>query len=584
MADKQVNPELRAESEVYMKIAKLLQKKRDPKASAKVQEIISSAVPIEEKLARIELIDNEELLKKKKIVTSEAAGALLCTIKKPLKKNSVFIYILRDFGRIKEFGKNTGLLNASIIPPKVTIVSKEIMPFLASLQRDVAIMLPILDFVLEIGWMSLEKTDYNLIAVYKKLCEAIQRVTFTNLSSRGLLESFREVELYFLLCNYMPEYPEIIIASIRGVLRSNQKPEGKVAAATTISRRLLSQSAASQPLYHLIMAMNIAEYRKFFTLKDLILLQPQCVISNFDYDCGDDVRARIRQFVNDNSHMLDTLMREKYDIDKVRRFLREYTLRSQNSDDTERYNFDVIEDFYDTKKPGSSYRFSQDKENMALFALNFFTRFLEEFEDYLIDRVPVEDFGLVKVFDSECFGLEVNKIRNTLQKLSKIVFSCGHLNRMRYYQFKQINRETSPTPQELAAIQHIGELTDIGVDLGEKLGHLMVNHQFDSKLAVAPENIRPIEPSFISNNSFSLPYWEKKINFDGYLKGMVFRDSLSRIASLAFLAGLYFYNSHLYALLEKEKKIDQAIFDIRDRLEKVTDVITMEKLKNKYAF
>ncbi len=584
MQEKVINPELRAESEVYMKIAKLLQKKRDAKANAKVQEIIASGIPIEEKLARIELIDNEELLKKKKIITPQAAEALLSTIKKPIRRNGFFIYMMRDYRRIREFGKATGLLNASLIPPKVGINVKEILPLLGSFQRDVAIILPIIDFVLESGWMILDKNDYNLIAEFKKLCEAIKQVIVTSMSPRALLDAFSAVETYYLLCNYMPEYPEIIISSIRHVLRSNQRPEGKIAAATTIARRLLQQSAGSQPLFHLIMSLNMAEYRRFLTLKDLILIQPQGVISNFDYNCGDDVKCRIQQFIRDNSSNLDILMKEKFDVEKVRRFLREFSQRSQSPDDNERYDFQLIETFYEPKKPGTQYRFAQDKDNMAAFAMNFFSRYLDEFEDFLIDRVPIDDFGLVKVFDSECFSLEVNRIRNTLGKLSKLVFACPHLTRQRYFLFKQINRDISPSPQELAAMQFAEELTDIVITVGEKIGHIIMNHQFDPNLVVIPDNLRPIEPAFSSQNAFSLPYWEKKIQFDGYLKGMVFRDALSRVPSLGFLSGIYFYNSHLHALLEKEKKIDNAIFEIRERLEKVTDVITMEKLKNRYAF
>ncbi|NPV00675.1 MAG: hypothetical protein HPY53_04760 [Brevinematales bacterium] len=584
MPEKVVNPELRAESEVYMRIAKLLQKKRDTKTNAKVQEIIAGPLPIEQKLAQIELIDNEELLKKKKIITPQAAEALLCTIKKPIKRNGFFIYMMRDYRRINEFGKATGLVNASLIPPKVGVNVKEILPLLGSLQRDAAIIIPIIDFVLESGWTILDKNDYNLIAEFKKLCEAIQRVVINTMTARALLDAFSAVETYFLLCNYMPEYPEIIISSIRHVLRSNQRPEGKIAAATTIARRLLQQTAGSQPLYHLIMSLNMAEYRRFLSLKDLILIQPQGVISNFDFNCGDDIKARIQQFVRDNSSMLDTLMKEKYDVDKVRRFLREYSQRSANPDDNDRYDFQLIASFYEPKKSGTQYRFAQDKDNMAAFAANYFTRFLDEFEDFLIDRIPIDDFGLVKVFDSECFSLEVNRIRNTLGKLSRVVFSCPHLTRQRYFQFKQINRDISPSPQELAAMQFAEELTDIAITIGEKIGHITMNHQFDPNLVVVPENLRPIEPAFNSQTAFSLPYWEKKIQFDGYLKNMAFRDALSRVASLCFLSGIYFYNTHLHALLEKEKKIDSAIFEIRERLEKVTDVITMEKLKNKYAF
>jgi hypothetical protein len=582
----------------YSKMAELLKKERQADAALTIKEILESGDSLQEKIRKIELVDAQEIslsidqtsisaeeaqeiIRKKHVLTEETAKKNSEKIISKIMKTPFLFFIFRDYKKIRMFGKSTGFIKFGLNPAGMKFDFARAKSMFNVLQKDASELMEILNFVLDKGWMDLEKLDYNLIVIFRQLCQAIISAPYARIgtSGRQFLTRYRDVEALFLTCRYQGEYPDIIRAGISNVLFKQKKPEGTIELSEIQVKRILGDEHDTANLLNFILSINMFEYRKFLKIDDLIRRQAGGIVNTFSYECPPNIQLKINVYINDKMQTWKNLLKDKAEINRIQYFLKHFI--RQDSSGYRSYNFNVFSEFYNFSGPGllCEDSFSYDKGNTAKLALNFFTKFLNEFENFFIDKIGIEDFGPLRVFSREVFQLEVDKLRQAVLKFTDSIFTLPIVSRREFFDLKTSKKEVMPAPPVLTMIQTIDTLADILSDIGAKLGNIHINYKKSPGDSPLGNPVEPLEIAATWKREVTVPFWDKKILTPGYLKDKYFSDAVATVTSLCFLSDVYFYNMRFYAVLEKEMKINNMIIDVKKNIERLADVVTCEKIR-----
>jgi hypothetical protein len=318
MANNEKNLSTGEEANLYIELGLLLQKTRDAEDSYQVQKIVHSSLPLQEKIERIRKIDNKllssdtkknsvisdedllRLIRRKGIITEEAAKNNQQFLVPKFLRSGIINYFFREYRKLKKFEKETKIIEVSLFPPRVLIsrwVGKSIIP---SMQRDANNILSHLNFVLEVGWIILNKLEYNLIKQFKLLCEDIVLSSFLFQSNKEqMFDKFQKLQKLFLACHYQKEYPYIIESSIKSVLKTYNRPADRIDNIIYSTRNLLLMDKKPS-FFNLVLAFNMVTYRRYFEIHNLIQVTDLGVINTFDFECPEKVRENINDFINKN--------------------------------------------------------------------------------------------------------------------------------------------------------------------------------------------------------------------------------------------------------------------------------------------
>lgn len=586
---------IKQESKNYSRMAALLNQKRSPEEEEAVRKILNQPISIDEKIRRIETLNLSELpdespekieaeiLRKKKLISQAVAQKNSSSIRVNPQKGAFFTFLLKDFPRIRDFGRTTGLIQTRFIPPAVTLERSVFIVNLSSLQKYAFNLIKSLEFLSQKGWMVLSKFDYNLSMEFKKLCDTLIKLKPEPAIFLGPQpnDAWAKLETSLFLCMYMPEYPEIILSSLKRVMEYEHRTEKEVHLIEESVRKLIFSQNEGESLQNIILAINMVRLRRFLKINDLTRTMPGGVISQVSFNAPPDVQQSINLAVSDTIKKWQACIVEKAEIDKIRSFIDRFAKTSKDGGKT--YNFQALMDFYEAGERPAKYDFNKDKDDLNLFTSRFFRRFMKGFEALLIDKIEIKDFGIVKSFSSDIFQVEWNKLELQLRRYEQFITVLPRLTRNEFLELKQSRRDKPPTSEELTLLQQIDKFSEILLDIGRKLGHISVTferrNQTQSPDIEPPEdNKNTLGSSAIGMGTFQTPFWNKEITTWGYLRGKTFAEAVETLATLCLNACLFFYDPRLYAALERDIKISRTISETKKLLERIADTVTYEKI------
>lgn len=586
------------QSSEYLRMSELLKKERPPEAIGLVRKVLDSGVSLEEKIRRIEAIDAQDIfsdlersgisddeakriIRQSNLYTRETAEKNIDQIKLKSFRTPYLLFVLRDFLKIRDFGKRTKVLSSVFFPPSVSANFAEFPVFFARLKKDADELLPVLKFVLEKGWLHLDKMEYNLVAVFNILCEIIHgyKVPQGKKEAPFLLEKMKNIESYFLACRYQDGYPALIQSGIRTVLQKQNRHRSHIELSQFLTRRILMEDRTGYCLHNLVLGMNMAKLRKFLRLEDLIRSGQGGVINTFDYDCPQKIRERIGVYINDQLQIWKTLNGERNELEKINYFLKAYSRTGE--DGYRSYDYRLLEEYYEFKRGGEQqFRFSRDRENAAHTAVNLFGMYLHDFENLFTGSVKLETWGDCRIFRQDFFQFELDQLRLFSRKLAESVYTCPFLAFDEFREYKSSERKKSPSPPQLVLMQNIDALADTVANIGRKTGSVCQRRNRGAFWAgEMKEPPPPLEISVLRLPEITSPLFQKKILGEGYLKDKSVIDSLAEITGISLLSGLFFLNPRLYAMLDREIRINDGIREARKNLERIADAVTYEKIR-----
>ncbi len=601
-----------SESKRYIDLAGLLNKSRDEKKTHQVEEILKTDINIHEKIEKIKEIDlsveadvlneqpgdffsNDGVPEKKDETESESfinakrAEKNRETIKLHIKENDFFSFIFSDFRKIISFshrwGRKEDIIRYSYFPPRIRINRRIQVVFEQTTIKFANELKPVLKKVLSIGWMHLDKFEYNLLVVFDTLCNVVVGLNFRryDLTNSDTVDNIQLIENLFLTCRAESIYPILISSSISNVIDKHPEWMLDKTRYSSIAHKILDQKPLRPSLYNIILILNMIKYKRFLVFDDIIKRNKMEIIANFDFDADHEVRMRINSFVAIKKNDLETCIRKKNDFEKISRFL--------EFNDKAGLNYFFLEKQYSSF--GTPARvLSEDKEFPAEY-LNYLSgMFIKHYEEILSGQIEVQSGRKVRIFAADFFQFEISKMRLENVKLAKYNYLFKKISRDRYHAI--VSTRKSGTQSEIELLHILSELQLQMKNICEKLIAVVTSHVRNSQSVKKEENAeefaflsdsndknKPLTPGDLNKMDCVIPYSDEKIEGNFFISGLTVSKVLNNIVSTCLYSqGIMSDNDFLSAISSSQGvyKDISALAEILKRATSVSEFKKIEKL------
>jgi hypothetical protein len=479
-------------------------------------------------------------------------------------------YLFFEFHKIRYFGNVTHIFLPRILPLGVQLSRDVGVTFGTYLQPWAAQLNRTLSAVLGTGWRLLDKKEYNLIVILKKLCEKIGKTDFALLdySDMNLVDRLRSLEMLFLVLHYRAEYRDILYSAIKRAVVRIPSLDVDAAHAGALARRILSRDDDLPSLYNFLLGMNMLKYRRHFELRDLIHANCGEMVSARMYECGAETQREIDLHIEDCKKSLLSLYRKKLEIARLDLYLP----REESGD----VDFKILEYFYESIDRTKKRSYIGDQEDVVGFTANLLNVFVSSFENILNGRIYIPGVGKVEIFEKGFFQLDLARTSYLIEKLGKASYLFQSPFSLERYLLMLQPGKAMQRP-EVEAKQLIDEgialLHGIGVKL-ESVLRLRIPDERSENVYV------PLDPSVLSGKSFHLPYEERVIRYKSGLGGKTVGEALTFIARICFLSGMTFHYPGMYGLLGEREAIDRDIRENLQTLARIAQPDVLQELKN----
>lgn len=588
-------------------LGKLLQKSRSDEHTQRVDDILKSDLPLEDKVRKIEKLDEQKKesalrsLKKQRLQAGETTGkptspspsSLLTDqlpvdsegfketarnrnrLKRRVEDNTFLNYVFKDAGKIKRFGKDThvlatGVLSLKPIPnPDVRIqftnhVQKNILPQAVHYCTS----------VVDVGWKHLTKRDYNLVVLFSHLLDEIQKIDFYNLDykKRNLIDKITSVERYYYVFHSHNEYPNLLLHALRDTAAKEPEIFADQKDPLEFVGPVLLKDYSLPSLYNFILGLNMIKTRRFLSMDDLIVKDSGSLVYMKDFDCSPKIREDMLAYLRELEHQLVSLTSRWEEIVRLQAFI--------PSKGPQEVDMHLLEDLYNTyRKDHEGTSFQKDKEKTLDFTLEILGLFLTDFRRILTDEIGIEKIGKTRIFSKQFFDMEFGKLASVQTKIEKLCFTLPSFPRKRFLILKQ-NRKGAISA-EAEALQLIDEVSTILYGMGTKIATLLRTRSGNPEKA---DDMQPLESVALQGKSFYIPYENHKVQYRGLLHGSSVFTAMTSICSCCFLTALYFQNNDITSILKREQKIKEKISEITSDLKRILSPEGYMMMKEKYNF
>jgi hypothetical protein len=167
--------------------------------------------------------------------------------------------------------------------------------------------------------------------------------------------------------------------------------------------------------------------------------------------------------------------------------------------------------------------------------------------------VQIRGAGRVAVFSRSFYEIEMAKLASVVEKLKRGPFHFSNFPLSQYLQVKEAKIGAIGNEAELIQIidDGIAGLADLGKSLARVLG--------GSQGTVEGEDVEPLESVVLRGKPYSIPYGDRRIEQDGYLKNKTVSHALADAVSLCFTMGMLFRDRFVFFVLSREKRYETEI-------------------------
>ena len=602
--EKQKNTE-----DYQLELGKLLQKKRSEKQKQKIDEILQQDISLKEKVEGIKKLDNESdsgYLSRPKshskktdngkegfeteinVKTAEEsiaeeeqnkAGRREVRrnrerIKAHITEPGFFTFLFVDAGKIRKFGRETGVFRLGLLPTSFKI-DKVAAAKIGNqvLKPRAKELIHIVNPILEDGWKYLSKHEYNLLVLLSYLCNELERIDFEvlNYKNRYLINTFREVEKYFLILNKEDAGGQEISWIFQKYAEKNQQDTVNLNKAVAAVQVLLAGKGKGLSLFDLIRGLNMVRFKRFVELRELTEPGAGPYMMDREFECTGKIQEKIALYLKDIIRHLTPLVNELREIERVKLFVP----KDQENKAVE----DIVQQFYNKVYQDSSSRFEEDNENIVILASRLGEAVSRGFGPFLSGQIMLSGVGKTRVFDSQFFHSELTKIDLLVGKLDKLSFSFPTFPEKRFIHLK--NTGKGATGKEAEALQLIDELFSQVVQIGKKIKTLLRHRQEPTSNSEAASF--PLEAFVLQKKNYIIPYISNRIEHQPVLEEKPLLDCLHYVVQLTFAAGILLNENSLDAMLKKEAKIREDLDAKMKTIERIAKPETYRKVREKYG-
>ncbi len=567
------------EAEDHIALGLLLRKRRSPERRQEVERILAGPQSVGQKIERIRRLDAEpedgqpkeaaEPAQEPEVRAGPAERAerpAAHRIKANPPAASFWAFVFRELPRLRAFGRRTHTLLATWLPPAVRpdpalkgFLTQTLQPWAAELARR-------LKPVLELGWLHLTKRQYNWVVVLARLAERIVATDFAHLPwrERDLVDSLRGLEAQFLLLHSQEGILRELASSLHKVFEKKSRLDSDYPPAAELVHRLLSAEASLPSLYNCLLAFNMVKFRRLLGLADLLRGNLGPAVSSSEYDCPPEIRARIAEYVASSLENLQTLHAQLAELRRLAGYL---SCDQQGQADTR-----LLSALYGP-------RLETDRENIMVLAPRLFTVFGRVFQPLLAGTVAVEGVGKkAALFEPAFFQTEFARLGTVSDKLEKAVFGMANFPFSRFLAIRASSLGT--IPKELEVLLLVEEGLTVLFNLGKVLARVLA---MDGAGAMEGEAERPLDASLLQGQPFRLPHAGRRLQADGFLRGLTVREALAQVIRICFTMGHLLQHPAVFLHFGKEPRLAAQLAATLGQLEHLLEEKAHAELKLRYA-
>jgi hypothetical protein len=471
-------------------------------------------------------------------------------------RSSLFNFIFSEYRKIRNFGQDTHILYPKLFPPGIQLNRDVHAPFTKYLQPCAIELYKAVTHVLKKRWSQLEKEEYNLLVILRRLCEKLALTNFNllNYGDRNLIDRLRIVETYFLALHSDPGYPEMIVAALSRVLANDVQYRKKLPVLAASVRKILEKNIETPSLYNFILGLNMLKYRRSFRLKDLIAGNCGDIMGGALLECEQDIRREINGFIEECRKKITALARKKSDIGRIRRYL--------PADEDGEIDHSILQYLYESDEAQVGRNFVTDQEDVVRFTARLLRMFRDSFGNLLCGSIGLFGVGTVHIFPQDYFRIEFDKIETLIRQLEETSYNYTNpVDLQQYLALKVPQNQSSKHESEVLTIidDALGLLHKIGKEIAQVLGEVQGEDGVPKRTRSSRQDVLtvPVETRISGKNS-------------GFL-GKSVGEVILFVVNICFLIDHVFHGRFTYVLLSKEAMIDNEINTKLAMLKRVAD-------------
>lgn len=488
------------------------------------------------------------------------------TIKAPIETQPYVAFLMRDYRKVRDFGRRTHVLDTRLLPPGIRMDPRTCGHFELHLKAWTKELSAWLARVVEHGWLYLTPRQYNLVALVKRLADRITAFDFDHLNLRDpkLIERMRRIESLFLLLHYSPETAGMIHTAIVTFCERNHEPEGALERVEMLMQQILAEDRSLPSLFNFILGLNIVKHRRFLQLPDLMREGLEDVVDARDFDCEPAVRARVEGYINDAIGSLRSLHGQLQEARRIGSYVA--------FDDLGKPDPTVLWKVYDVGAGVKAFDFDADQTNLVLFTTRLLRGFDKVFSPLLNGQIMLVEATRAQVFSPSFFERELARLRSLADKLETGPFHFANFPLKRFLAIK--TERLDAIGHETEVSQLLDEAVGCLVDLGKTITKVL---SLRAPLSPdAPASAGPLEPPALQAQAFALPHEAHHFPSGTPLAGRTVAEALSAAVTACFTTGLLFRDDFLTMFLGREKVLAA---DIRQRMKLMENLIEPEKFR-----
>lgn len=572
-------------SDEHLLLARILERQRDTTARKEVDTVLSSGVPVREKLEQIIEIDRRyagssddgidtdfdhigrgdrrapsgtlrtsdaedhaslarhaaltaigqdvyappEREERRRIARSRARLKAVPVV------SSFWEYFFRQRRKIREFQKRTQFLRFSVFGFTVRINPDARARVNEWIDREIPPLLDALGPIVSEGWLTLTKREYNCIRLLQDIALSIGDGGIPRHAgdTRGSDTRYSSIERSVLVLHTLDGDGSQIVAAIDRFYSGNKRsdtPDLRRINATI--RVLLDEDQSPYGLAGYIRAVNIVATGRYLTLGDLRIPESDNLVPTEYFDCSAEVGSQIKEYLETVVTRIHAIAQRLHELSRIELYSNE---RDHDSEELQHHTlWQFAQDVADRTGRAVDRRV-EDETNILARTSALVEAVQRDISPILDGLTPLAGGVTVVVFSEQCFGSEVGRIHRIFNELEKVRYDLPSFPVERFF---RIHRKTEePSVRERQAVDLIVEFAAIMVRIAKRLVAFTGNRI--EKAGGADTVLMPFTP-ITFGKPFVAPEIEQLVVGETRFSGGSILDTLTEIAEFSLQIGRYF--------------------------------------------
>lgn len=562
----QERQDLERESETLIRLAMLIRKRRPAEDRHAVEEIVATSADNAEKVRRIEEIDrasarsyDEEADARRHYIGTPATDPQDTPtrarrpprVKAPLSKLGYLRFLFRDRARILQFGTTTRTILPTHFPPSVRLspdVPAFFIGFLRPTARDIH---ATLSQLMGNAWMYLPRRDYNLLVLVLDLCTTIERLPVSTESFQPprASKTLCAVEERLLALRYEQDAVARILEAIETLRAWNRRAIENLSVLPDLVKRVVSRTADHPSLIDALLAVNMVAYRSYLTEEEVTLTGLGRLVETRVFDCSEETRRQISEFVERLISQLDMLAAERQEILRVRAFLKR--------EKTGKVDLSATRDLVQA----SQTTWEEARDNPAVLAEATFRSVADLIAALVAEPLTLAGSATAPLFRDHPFDGEVDRLRHTATAVEALVFQLPSLAHDRFIAI--VDKRETATRYEADFLMHVQAFLDALSTVRTRLQSLLAH------AVPGDHNIEPLDLHRATTTPVALPLEAAVESGPPLVRSRRLADALGSVVRLGYELAFFFGDRQIRHVLKREHQVERDMEHMLDTIERV---------------